>query len=72
MSRKLNGENVVYSRFAARCNNLRPTSYIKGRSYAEEYWIIIRVKWSEYQKLIDKRAFVSYIIKRINELKSLI
>jgi very-short-patch-repair endonuclease len=28
-------------------------------------WKIIRIKWSDYQKLVDKQEFVSYIIKEL-------
>lgn len=29
-------------------------------------WKIIRVKWSDYKKLVDKKAFVSYIVDQLN------
>lgn len=29
-------------------------------------WSIIRIKWSDYKKLVDKKAFVSYIVDQLN------
>lgn len=29
-------------------------------------WKIIRVKWSDYQKLVDKKTFVEYILKQLS------
>jgi very-short-patch-repair endonuclease len=33
---------------------------------AELGWKTIRVKWSDYQKLVDKKAFVEYILNQLN------
>lgn len=29
-------------------------------------WKIVRVRWSEYQKLVDKKTFIEYIIQEID------
>lgn len=38
-------------------SDIRRTEYLENLG-----WKILRVRWSEYQKLVDKRSFVNYII----------
>jgi len=30
-------------------------------------WKVIRVKWSDYQKMVDKKTYIEYIIKEITD-----
>ena len=39
----------------------RRTEYLESLG-----WTVIRIKWSDYQKLVDKKSFVSYIINKIS------
>lgn len=41
----------------------RRTEYLESLG-----WTTIRIKWSDYKKLVDKKSFVMYIISQINNL----
>lgn len=38
----------------------RRNAYLTGLG-----WKIIRIRWSDYQKLIDKKTFVEYILTQL-------
>lgn len=41
-------------------------SDIRRNAYLEDLgWKVVRIKWSDYKKLVDKKTFVDYIINEI-------